>query len=75
MKAHILTYFSGANIELHDTDQYTALLVAASYGHSEAIQILLENKANMLAVDKNDKNIIYICAEENRVEALQVGGH
>jgi len=48
------------------------LLIAASYGHTDTIAVLLKHKANVLAVDKNDKTIIYMCAEENRVDALQV---
>ena len=66
------SFFSSANIELHDTNNYTALLIAASYDHKETIEVLLQHKANVRAVDKNDKNIVYICSEKNSVNALQV---
>ena len=74
-KLKVLCIFSGANIELHDTDNYTALLIAASYGHTETMEVLLKNKANVLATEKNDKNVLYLCAEENRADALQVICH
>jgi len=57
---------------MHDNDQFTALLLAANYGHTQTISVLLKHKANVMAVDKNDKSVIFQCAEEDRVDALQV---
>ena len=47
--------------------------MAANYGHTETITCLLRLKANVTAMDKNDKSVIYQCAEENRQDALKVG--
>lgn len=57
---------------MHDSDHFTALLIAANYGHTETIAVLLKHKANVMATDKNDKSILFQCAEEDRLDAIQV---
>ena len=63
----------GAKLESHDVDNFTPLLLAANYGHTETISVLLRHKADVTARDKYDKSVLYQCAEENRADALQVG--
>lgn len=60
-------------IYVHSTrDSFTPLLLAASCGHAEAIQTLLDNGADVEAVDKDDKTAVFWCAQQGSVEALEV---
>ena len=59
-------------MESHDLDNFTPLLIAANYGHTETISVLIRHKANVTAMDKHDKTVLYQCAEENRPDALKV---
>ena len=63
---------SGAKVEHRDHENFTALLVAAKYGHTETIATLLKNRAKVNAVDKYDKTVIHQCSEESHPEALKV---
>ena len=62
----------GANINMHDKDNFSPLLLAACNGHAETIETLLSNGANVNDVDKNDKTALYWAAEEDHLEALKV---
>ena len=48
------------------------MLIAANYGHTETIAVLMKSRANIAATDKNDGTVLHQCAEEGRVDALQV---
>lgn len=65
--------FSGSNIEDKDRDNFTPLLLAAVYGHAKTVELLLERGADTSAEDKNDKTAVFLAAEENKLEALEVG--
>ncbi len=71
-----LTYQSVSitqNIIIHSIrDSFTPLLMAASCGHADAIQTLLDNNADVEAVDKDDKTAVYWCADQGKIEALEV---
>jgi len=59
-------------LEYRDKDGYTALLIAATYGHADTIHILLRRGADYEAVEKNDKTAVYLACEEDNAEALSV---
>jgi ankyrin repeat protein len=65
-------YFRGANIESRDKDNYTPLLVAVAQGNKEATDALLKRDANIRVMDSSDKTAIYIAAEENCLDILDV---
>ena len=65
-------YFRGASIESRDKDNFTPLLVAVSQGNQEATDVLLKRGANIQVMDSQDKTAIYIAAEENCLEILEV---
>ena len=62
----------GANIDKHDKDSFSPLLLASCEGHADTIKVLLARGANPYEVDKNDKSCIYWAAEEDKLEALKV---
>ena len=64
--------FRGANIESRDKDNYTPLLVAVAQGNKEATDALLRRDANIRVMDSSDKTAIYIAAEENCLDILEV---
>ena len=70
----IFHWFScrGADIECLDKDNYTPLLVAASEGHTNVVQLLLNRGANLKAKDTQDKTAIFLAAEENSIDTLRV---
>jgi serine protease inhibitor len=59
-------------LEYRDKDGYTALLIAATYGHADTIHSLLGRGADYEAVEKNDKTAVYLACEEDNAEALSV---
>ena len=62
----------GARINRRDKDNYTPLLLAATYGHPNTVELLLHKGADFTAVDKYDKTAIYLAAEENKLTVLEV---
>lgn len=64
--------FRGANIESKDKDNYTPLLVAVAQGNEDSVSALLENDANIRAKESSDKSAIFIAAEENCIDVLEV---
>ena len=62
----------GARINRCDKDNYTPLLLAATYGHVPTVELLLQKGADYTAVDKYDKTAIYLAAEENKLAVLEV---
>lgn len=67
-----LPCFRGAQVNRKDKDNYTPLLIASVKGNAETIDILLGMGADITICDKNDKTAIYLAAEENKIQALQV---
>lgn len=61
-----------ADIEAQDDDSYTPLLDAVSYGQQRATEVLLERGAAVDVIDRDGKTIVFIAAEENHVEILEV---
>jgi len=59
-------------LERRDKDNFTPLLMAATYGHADTIDLLLKKRADYEAVEKNEKTAIYLCSEEDNLEALKV---
>ena len=72
MHIHISLSLRGARINRRDKDNYTPLLLAATYGHVETVELLLQKGADYTAVDKYDKTAIYLAAEENKFAVLEV---
>ena len=66
--------FSGADLDVCNKDNFTALLIAARNGHEEALKVLLENGADIAIADKTGKTAIHWAAEVDNVEALKVCG-
>lgn len=64
--------FRGAQIERRDKDNFTPLLLAACYGHSNTIKMLLKSGADLSATDKHGKTAIFWSSEENKQDALKV---
>lgn len=62
----------GARLEKADKDNFTPLLIAASFGHVETLKVLLELGANVFAVDKNEKTAMHWACEEDHLDVLQV---
>lgn len=67
-----MDFCRGADIECLDKDNYTPLLVAASEGHTNVVQLLLNRGANLKAKDTQDKTAIFLAAEENSIDTLRV---
>lgn len=63
---------SGSDIEAKDRDNFTPLLLAACYGHAKTVELLLQRGADSTVEDKNDKTAVFLAAEENKQEALEV---
>ena len=65
-------YTRGAHINRRDKDNYTPLLLAATYGNVDTVEMLLQKGADYTAVDKYDKTAIFMAAEENKYKVLEV---
>ena len=65
-------YLRGAEKELEDENGRTPLLTAAASGKTEALVKLLENGADVEAVDNNDKNIVYFIVKQGHINMLTV---
>ena len=69
----IYSAYRGANIEAKDNNNLTPLLLAAGRGHCEIIELLLDKRANISAVDKiYERNAIVWAAEKGMNNALKV---
>lgn len=56
---------AGANIEYHDKNGMTPLLLAAEHGGNDAIATLIDQKANVKAVNNKGENALHLAAAEN----------
>ena len=61
-----------ADIEALDADSYTPLLTAVAYGRKNAMEILLDHQAVVDVIDRDQKSIVFIAAEENYTDILRV---
>ena len=68
----MLIYFRGAEIEIEDDNDKTPLLVAAAYGKTEAVIKLLENGADVKAVDNDNRNVVHFIVKQGHVNMLTV---
>ena len=68
----MLTYFRGAEKEPEDDNGRTPLLMAAAYGKTEAVIKLLENGADVEAVDNNNKNVVHFIVKQGHASMLTV---
>lgn len=48
------------------------MLVAVAQGNKDATDALLKRGANIRVVDSSDKTVIFIAAEENRLDIMEV---
>lgn len=53
---------NGADVNFTDSDNMTPLITAAKHGHTNAVELLLKNKANPNNVTKSEKNSALIFA-------------
>ena len=65
-------FHSKADVTALDTESYTPLMIAASEGHVEAFNILLQKDSAIDETDEDGKTVVHLAAEENHVEILKV---
>lgn len=53
-------------------DNFSPLLLAAVFGHANAVRTLIERGADVSVEDKNDKTVVFLAAEENKLDVLKV---
>ncbi len=56
-----------------DSASYTPLLSAAAFGKKAAFQHLMSSGASLHAVDKDRKSCVFLAAERNHTDILEVG--
>ena len=61
-----------ADIEAKDKDGYNPLLLAASEGNAEAVDILLKLHADIFVIDKEDRTVLYWAAMQNHKNVIDV---
>jgi hypothetical protein len=59
-------------LESKDKDNFTPLLLAACYGHAKSVELLINRGADMSVEDKNDRTAVYLAAEEDQLDVLEV---
>ncbi|HJZ12402.1 MAG TPA: ankyrin repeat domain-containing protein, partial [Acidobacteriota bacterium] len=62
---------AGADINARDDDGYTALMLAAQFGHTETLQRLLTARADIEARDKNGETALMKAASHSRLLAVK----
>ena len=62
----------GADITALDEDSYTPLLTAAAHGQAGALKKLLDRGAPVDDLDKDGKSVVFVAAEEDHTDVLQV---
>nr|XP_019936155.1 PREDICTED: ankyrin-3-like [Paralichthys olivaceus] len=62
---------SGANVNLCDTQGYTALLLAAELGHFEVFRVLLEKQAKMDATLRDRSSALHLAVHSGSVPLVQ----
>ena len=61
-----------ADIEAQDVDSYTPLLTAVANGQKRAMEVLIERGATLDVIDRDGKSIVFIAAEKNHEDILEV---
>ena len=61
-----------ADIEAKDKDGYNPLLLAASDGNAEAVDILLKMQADIFVLDKEERTVLYWAAMQNHKNVIDV---
>lgn len=69
---HRLTYFSGASIDLWDSDGLSPLLIAACEGHDDVVATLILLGARLDLADNDEKSALYWAAEQNHPKVVRV---
>lgn len=59
-------------LEKRDRDNYTSLLMVAYSGYVEFLDVLLKKGVDYEVVDKNDKTVVYLAVEEDKLDVLKV---
>jgi ankyrin repeat protein len=59
-------------LEKRNKDNFTPLLIAAFKGHEKTVKCLMQRRAEVFAMDKNEKTAIYWAAAEDKLAALKV---
>lgn len=59
-------------LEKRDRDNYTSLLMVAYSGYVEFLGVLLKKGVDYEVVDKNDKTVVYLAVEEDKLDVLKV---
>jgi ankyrin repeat protein len=59
----MLYFLKGANINSKTKDQYTPLLLASSKGHTDTVQFLVKNGAQMAEADFSNKTVLHVAVE------------
>ena len=70
----VVQYLVGRNkeaIDKRDSDGWSPLLIAASCGHIESADVLLNNGVEINTSDKNDQNVVFIASLEGQNKFLQ----
>ncbi|CAD5117061.1 DgyrCDS5882 [Dimorphilus gyrociliatus] len=60
-----------SQISRRDRDGYSPLLFAAEFGHAEVIHTLMRRGASLKDTEKNDRNAIFLAAQEDQMDALK----
>ena len=69
---HFTLYYREAKIDAKDIHFYTPLLTAAEVGQPVAFKILLESGAKIKVKTKDRKSVLYLAAESNHKEIIEV---
>ena len=64
---------SGANINLQDKDEWSALMLASRRGHKEVVNLLLDKGAQIdLQENEEGKSAIFVACEEEHIEVVKL---
>ena len=66
-----LCHFYTNNIDLQDKDGRTALMLAAYYGHLDAMAYLIQSSASLIIRDKYGLSVFDICIKQDNLEEAE----
>ncbi|KAI1733586.1 hypothetical protein F4680DRAFT_472072 [Xylaria scruposa] len=67
----ILTIYGKGDIEVRNPNGLTPLMQAAHSGFSDIVRYLLDNGADIRAIDNGDRSVLEWCAELNNVDIVE----